>query len=80
MQALAAELLVPGDNTFTLRVRRLYALQDAMDYMELASEAEMFRQLRVSFIGEEAVDDGGHAASLPPFWCYRQLKSWWMVG
>lgn len=59
LRALAEEVLVPGDGTFTLRLRRAHVLTDALDYLDLASESELFKPLRISFIGEQAVDEGG---------------------
>ena len=48
-----------NESRFHLSIRRSHALTDAIELIELASEKEMFSKLKVTFLGEAGVDDGG---------------------
>ena len=59
ISTLGRELLQQNENRFHLRIRRSHALTDAIELIELATEKEMLSKLKVTFLGEAGVDDGG---------------------
>ena len=58
ISTLGRELLQQNENRFHLSIRRSHALTDAIELLELATE-KMFSKLKVTFLGEAGVDDGG---------------------
>ena len=60
LKALASDVLNVGSETsLTLEVRRSHVLQDSLDEMDLATDSDLHKPLRIHFIGEQAADEGG---------------------
>jgi hypothetical protein len=49
---------------FALRVRRSHILTDTLNQIASAHPAELHKQMKVAFVGEEAVDAGGPTKEL----------------
>ena len=47
------------DERFRLQIRRTHVLDDSLSWMELATSNEMSCPIKVTFLGEPSVDEGG---------------------
>jgi len=86
LKTLASEILdVDCDLHFNLTIRREFALTDSLELIELASEKQLFQPLKVDFLGETSVDDGGprrELASLIVMQCqdsYLMEGNFWLI-
>ena len=68
------------DNSFHLTIRRSHALTDALDLIDLCDERDLFQRLKVSFIGESAVDDGGPSRGMASLLVIQCQSSYLMEG
>jgi hypothetical protein len=73
-----------------VRVRRNHLVDDALDEIARQYRRDLFKPLRVHFIGEEGIDAGARAARAPPAgpvwlflgpprppsWAERRCKPW----
>ena len=81
LQRLSAQLLdINSEKRFHLTIHRAHALMDAIELMELATEAQMFSPISVHFLGESAADDGGPSREFASLIVQQCLDSYLTQG
>ena len=70
----------PQDEGLSMMVRRQFALTDSIELVELCDESNIFKEFRVTFVGESAVDGGGPRRELATLVVLQAPQSHLMTG